>query len=56
MPVMQRQHLDEATALALFEGLRSPAAAIAFLSWGWSLGVWWMALPLSHSSVIPPPP
>jgi hypothetical protein len=36
--------LDEATALALFEGLRSPAAAIAFLSWGWSLGGWWMAL------------
>ena len=43
MLVMQRQRLDEATALALFEGLRSPAAAIAFLSWGWSLGGWWMA-------------
>ena len=41
---LQRQRLDEATALALFEGLRSPAAAIAFLSWGWSLGGWWMAL------------
>ena len=44
MLVMQRQRLDEASALALFEGLRSPAAAIAFLSWGWSLGGWWMAL------------
>jgi hypothetical protein len=43
MLVVQRQRLDEATALALFEGLRSPAAAIAFLSWGWSLGGWWMA-------------
>ena len=55
MLVIQRQRLDEATALALFEGLRSPAAVIAFLSWGWSLGGWLMAFLTIIAFVCDPP-
>jgi hypothetical protein len=57
MLVMQRQRLDEATALALFEGLRSlplplPSCPGAGLS---GVGGWPSSL-LSHSPAILPPP
>ena len=44
MLLVQQQRLEEARWLGVFEGVRSPAAAIAFLSWGWALGGWWMPL------------